>query len=478
MKSHANSALRALASVLVVAFLAACSEQAPAGPETGDTPAPSLSTSESGQQGLEWEYTDEHIVLFEDGVPGDFDARIAGLGGSVLRVHPEINVAIVTGLSDEASAELASADDIASAPRDISAQFIPDPAAFGGGDTESAPPGGSAPAAHDQTLAFFWPYQWNMRIIDADDAWAAGYNDASGVRVAIIDTGLDPFHQDLAGLIDMASSAAFVASVNPSGPVWGDDHTHGSHVGGTVASNGLGTASVAPHATLIAVKVCYYFGSCPISAILSGIVHAANVNADVINMSLGGFLNIPSPGGGQLNGAYTRAVTYANSQGTLVVTSAGNSAVDLDHIERDFDVNAFRATPCELGNATCVSATGPTDDLAFYSNYGKSAINVAGPGGDFSFGTQGGVLAPCSTLSVNFPICGTSPTWYIWFQGTSMASPHVAGAAALLDAQSGGGSNPGQLRSALQRTADDLGKKGADSEYGKGRINVCSLVGC
>lgn len=486
MKGHMNQCVRAFASILV-ATLAACAEQVPAGPDEGDIPTPSFSTQGPGQQGLKWQYADEHIVLFRGRMPADLDTRIAGLGGSVLRTHPEIGVAIVTGLSDAAAAELASAPGILAVPRDVSVKAIPDLAAMRNVQPQSAPSGPPTPAGHDPTTAVFFGLQWDMQVIDAADAWNAGFNDASGVRVAIVDTGLDPFHQDISGNIDAGSSIAFVPSVNPAGPDWGDDNAHGTHVGGTVTTNGIGTSGVAPHATLIAVKVCGFDGFCSVGAILSGILHAADEDADVINLSLGLLFSVPAPLGGLLNAAYSRAVNYADSRGALVVSAAGNGiagiGVDLDHVERDLGAIAVLSAPCESGSGICVSATGPDDVLASYSNYGRSAIDVAAPGGDFidTFDPiTSMVFAPCSSLTVDpfLAICTTSPNWYVTIEGTSQATPHVAGAAALLDAQYGGGLNAGRLKSALERTADDLGKRGADPQYGAGRINVCNLLGC
>jgi subtilisin family serine protease len=457
---------------LAATALAGCSSDAPVAPDDHQPPDVSLSV-QAGAAGDGWAATSQHVLLFEDAVPDDLNARISALGGTIVRVHPEIDAAVVDGLDDAGAATLAADADIASATRDLVVQSLPDLNSLAG--TQSLPAGGVA--GHDPTTAAFFPFQWDMQIIDADDAWNAGYDDASGVRVAILDTGLDPFHIDMAGNIDAAASIAYIPSVAGVGPPWGDDYFHGTHVGGTVVTNGIGTSGVAPHATLIAVKVCDNAGGCSFAAVMSGLVHAASVDADVANMSLGGFVNIPA-GSGPLNAALNRAVNYASSHGVLVVSAAGNSAVDLDHIERnfrDFGVRAFRASPCENGNGMCISATGPTDALASYSNYGRSAVSVAAPGGDFNgdvFAST--VLSPCSSLGL---VCFGSTSTYLFLQGTSMAAPHVSGAAALLDGQFGGGLNAGQLGARLRNSADDLGKKGADPIYGHGRINVGNLLG-
>jgi lantibiotic leader peptide-processing serine protease len=489
--------LRRAAAVpaLLAAFAtAACLDTSPSAPEAVDdsafhdtTPSASVASAAGvAAGGLEWAYLPEHVVLFSRGVPDRFQARVEALGGTVLRTHPEIGVAIVTGLADEEAEVLSREGGITGITRDVALFGLPRPAESGGSVLS---PSTLQPASLPAD-AFFFPFQWNLGVIQADRAFASGFTDASGIRVAILDSGIDPFHVDLQGRVDASRSVAFVPSLNPAGPVWGDDDFHGTHVAGTVTTNNLGTAGVAPGASLIAVKVCGYTGGvapgpvgCPLGAVISGLVHAGQVGAHVANLSLGGLVNIPAPGAGVLNGAMSRAVTYAGQQGTLVVAASGNAALDLGHLSRDFGVNAVRMVPCEIATTLCVSSTGPTDLLASYSNFGRSAINVAAPGGDLvvtfaPFTSM--ILAPCSSLTLDPDLagCAGSPVQFVFSQGTSMAAPHVAGAAALAAAYSGRTPTPGQLRTGLERTADDLGPLGRDPFYGAGRINVCSLVGC
>ncbi len=478
-------------AILAALVATACLDSSPSAPEEVDAAsshAAALSAPVAGvaQGGAEWAYLPEHVVLFNRGVSNRFQERVESLGGRVLRTHPEIGVAIVTGLGDGEAELLSREGGITGVARDVALFGLPRPA--GSGVTPLSP-STLQPASLPSNAAFF-PFQWNLRVVQADGAWQSGFTDASGIRVAILDSGIDPFHVDLQGRVDASRSVAFVPSLNPAGPVWGDDDFHGTHVAGTVSTNSIGTAGVAPGASLIAVKVCGYTGGtapgpvgCPLGAVISGLVHAGQVGAHVANLSLGGLVNLPAPGAGRLNGALSRAVTYAGQQGTLVVAASGNAALDLGHLSRDFGVNAVRMVPCEIATTLCVSSTGPTDLLASYSNFGRSAIHVAAPGGDLVVTLDplsSMVLAPCSSLTLdpNLAACRGSLVQFAFSQGTSMAAPHVAGAAALAAAYSARTPTPGQLRTSLERSADDLGPRGRDPFYGAGRINVCTLVGC
>jgi subtilisin family serine protease len=306
-----------------------------------------------------------------------------------------------------------------------------------------------------------------MRQIHAPEAWATKTG-SPNVRVAILDTGLDPDHIDQGNLIDAASSVAFVPSVTGP-PTWADDNFHGTHVGGIVVTNNIGTAGVAPDVTLIAIKVLNAAGMGTFADIIAGLIHAANVHADVANISVGAFFS--KRGLGTLIGALNKAVNYANAHDVLVVSSAGNGNIDLQH-----DQN-FVEEPCEAGTGICISSTGPTDTKSSFSNYGVSAIDVAAPGGELGPPFTSFILSPCSSRSALPQLASCrARNRYLFVIGTSQAAPHVSGTAALLDSQYGGALNPAQLESALQRCSDDLGKRGADAFFGQGRINVFKTV--
>jgi len=425
---------------------------------------------------------DTLMVLFKgNGVPAGFANKIAALGGEVTFSH-EIGFAVVKGVSSLDVKKISKVSDVIP-----NFQFDMAPVPFTDAVAVEALPA----SPDDPTLAGRFAWQWNMRAIDAPEAWAEGYLGSPDVTVAILDTGIGYTHADLAGLVDLSRSKSFVPDDDvyveyyfPGANLIADIGYHGTHVAATVASNGIAAAGVTSKTTLMGVKVCSVaLGYCPGDAIFSGILYAVDQGADVVNMSLGGaYFKKDYPGEQALT---HKIFNYARSKGVTIVVSAGNEALDLDHtpnLYSDF---------CDNPAVVCVSATGPTDSVDFYfgpwvdvdapasyTNFGRSAISVAAPGGDwwtdeYNVDHGAAVWAACSTFSLVIPDCQTG-TYVVGLAGTSMAAPHVSGLAALLVDQYG--ANPGVIKTKLQQGAEDLGLNGTDPFYGKGRINVFDTV--
>jgi lantibiotic leader peptide-processing serine protease len=346
---------------------------------------------------------------------------------------------------------------------------------------------GDPPASGDDDP--FFDLQWGHVPVRATAAWNAGVRGA-GVRVAVLDGGFDMDHPDLAPNVNAALSANFVAgeTIDYAFP---DPFSHGSHVAGTVAAadNGFGVIGVAPEAELVLIKVLGDAGSGSFADVGAGMLHAADVGADIANMSLGA--QIPQSGICDAEGCITarevaalrvfmqRIANYATWKGTLLISSAGNSGLDLDTTA---DLVVF---PAGLARVVSVSATAPVgwatdpantdfDGLASYSNYGRSGIDVSAPGGDFMYPgnencTIAGLLRPCWVFDLVFSTGNAG--WY-WSAGTSMASPHAAGVAALILSEHGGSGamTPAQLERALIQRAADLGDPGRDKVHGQGAV--------
>jgi subtilisin family serine protease len=418
---------------------------------------------------------DTYVVLANQGkMNSGLASSINQAGGTVRAYLPEIDVAIVDS-SDPAFASRASAlSGIRSVNRDIEMQLV-EPNGFQ--DLAIDQSAANPPASGDNDPLF--DMQWGHDAVDAPEAWALGERGA-GVRVAVLDSGIDAEHPDIAPNLNVALSTSFVPgegfNVRP-----GLFFNHGTHVAGTIAAadNGVGVIGVAPEAEIVAVKVLSEFtGGGSFASIIQGIVYAANIDADIINMSLGADIPHNTPGAAELFVATGRAVTYAYQRGVTVIAAAGNDARDLDH---DTSLKSF---PAELPHVLAISATAPVgwavdptaslDNLASYSNYGQSAISFAGPGGDVAFpGNQvcnGPVLVrPCFVFDL--VLSAISGGWG-FSAGTSMATPHVAGVAALIIGANGGDMAPAHVEAALRAGADDLGKPGNDDIYGAGRVNA------
>ena len=436
-----------------------------------------------------------HVVLFAaERVPDDFAERVIRLGGTVIASLDSIGVGVVSGLSSSASAALAREPDVRAVESDISFQLDAGEN-FVEGEAPDATADASAltSAAGLPQRASLYARQWNMRAIGADEAWNAGYLGSPDVKVVILDTGIDYLHPELQGLVDLSLSKSFVPSEDTivdrlfrgernrvTDLFW-----HGTAMAATVASNAHQLAGMTQRVTLIGVKTANRFGIATASAGLEGIAYAADVGADVINISGGiGFDKSENPG---LIASYNRALNYVWRRGALIVSVAGNDTVDHDHHTNHV------AIPCESPHVICASATGPTaarningpwdnvDASGLYTGYGRSTISVAAPGGQRFTNTR--VWVPClTTPSSGSPItcraaaCLSSGTCLAQGIGTSFSAAHISGLAALLIQQLGHG-HPALIEARILQSADDLGAPGVDPYYGHGRINVARALG-
>jgi len=338
---------------------------------------------------------------------------------------------------------------------------------------------------------FFFDLQWGHDAVDAPEAWEAGFR-GTGVRVAVIDSGIDSSHPDLAPNLNTALSTSFVPGEDYDNPPGG----HGTHVAGTIgaADNAFGVIGVAPEVELVAIKALSALtGSGSTSGIWEAMVYAADIDADVVNMSLGitgglphnctfGTTHFPASDCAEFFVGYNRVTQYVNQAGTTIIASAGNDGRDTNH---DASTTSL---PAQANHVISVSATAPylwgvdpstdLDVLSSYSTFGKNGVDVAAPGGDFDVFFDFGA-APCNgPVLPGFPcyvydmVLSTTPGSWGWNAGTSMAAPHASGVAALIIGANGGDMKPAQVRKALRAGADDLGQPGKDDHYGHGRVNA------
>ncbi|MFT7520393.1 MAG: serine protease [Kiritimatiellia bacterium] len=278
--------------------------------------------------------------------------------------------------------------------------------------------------------------QWNMRAMGAPAAWKSS-KQGEGVIVAVIDTGVTQV-EDLKNT-KVLKGTSFV----PGNRSAADDQGHGTHVAGTIAqstNNGVGVAGVAPKATILPIKVLSASGSGASHWIASGVDQAVDDGAKVINLSLGGGYSL----------VIHNAIKKARKKGVVVVAAAGNSG------------RKGVGYPGGLKETIGVSAVGPTGELAPYSSWGKG-VDIAAPGGDKTK-HQGGILQ--DTVGPR-----GKGHLYAEFQGTSMATPHVAGAAAVLFSQ---GLNADEVEATLLRSARG---QGWNPKTGHGSLDLAAALG-
>lgn len=339
--------------------------------------------------------------------------------------------------------------------------------------------------------------QWNLTAINMPGAWDVNPG-ASGITVAVIDSGMTSVTatygfktwsgtaivtDDMPFAISPDFDAARIATgrdfVFWTGPVL-DSDGHGTHVAGTIAqttNNNLGYAGIAYNAKVMPLKACLSYwdvqilrseqgvpgyapiGSdfCPTSAVVTAIRYAADNGAKVINLSIGGTNQSPS---------YVDALNYAVSRGVFVAISAGNEF-------EDGNPTTYPASYAStIQGAMSVGSVGRSLTRAFYSTTG-SFVEITAPGGNSRDGGSAGAIWQAGIFFDDYdPEVVIFPRFDRYtdvpLQGTSMASPHVAGIAALLMSQ--GVTSPAAVEAAIGRTARDLGTKGRDNDFGAGLI--------
>jgi lantibiotic leader peptide-processing serine protease len=440
------------------------------------------------------------VVLYERGASADSArAAIEHAGGTVVRVNRDIGVATV---------------------RSRNADFV----------TDVSRSGAVAGGAHGAREEPFAPLQWDMRIINATASKSYRRQRGNhGVRVGIIDTGVDGSHPDIAANFNRALSHNFTTDIpvidgpcaedpdhSCNDPADVDEDGHGTHVAGTIGApiNGLGMAGVAPDVQLVNIRAGQDSGYFFVQPTVDALTYAADNGIDVVNMSyyidpwLYNCTDNPADSPEEqveqatIIHATERALAYARAHGVTLVSALGNEQTNLDHptvdeTSPDFPPDSERtrqvdngcvSEPTEAPGVLGISSIGPSGRKAYYSNYGLEQTDLSAPGGDRRdfFGTdryntpENTIIAPypknVAVANGDLNADGTPNTpfvlrdcergrcaYYQYLQGTSMASPHAVGVAALVVAARGrhdvfrGGLalSPDVVERVLRKTAQD-----------------------
>jgi subtilisin family serine protease len=319
------------------------------------------------------------------------------------------------------------------------------------GKLTAIPPTSLAAYPNDE----YYSLQWHLPLVQSDAAW--NINRGANVTVAVVDSGVSrgsdlqcrTFVNPYNAITDTQGEAAVA-----------DDNSHGTHVAGTIGqctNNTTGVAGMAPNVTIMPVKVLNAAGTGSMAQIAAGIDWAANHNADVINLSLGMDCNgqtWPACSVDVVNDAIDNAV----SKDAVIIVATGNSN------------QGTVGFPANHPQTVAVGAVDVNEKITPYSNHGL-AMTLAAPGGDITKNLNGDQF-PDGVLQQTIK----NGTWdYYFFQGTSMASPHVAGAAALLRSYVPAATRT-QVADALIHTAKDLGTADFDELYGHGLIQTAAAL--
>lgn len=425
----------------------------------------------------------DYLVVFaSEDIPFGAPDLIKAAGGKVLTTIPQLGIVVASSANPKFADSLGKNKSVLGVGPDLEIKLdIPYVEEIPVRDIPFGDiPSGDVQAGLNGPGDLYQKYQWDIKKVTDNGRSFAVQTGNRQVVVGVIDTGIDFNHPDLKGSI-VPGSKTFVPGTTDA---W-DQNGHGTHVAGAIAANGR-TYGVGPNLGIRAYRVFGADGGAESSWVMQAIVAAANDGVDVINLSLGGYRLLAYQSHVADKVAYQRAINYAVKKGVTVVVAAGNQALDLDnpnqinrwlqseYAEYNLKNGAAVEVPGDLPGVVTVSASTSRDTLAYYSNHGSSAIEVAGPGGDWGPGYPT-VKDEMHLAFSTYPTYLGSKSGYAWMAGTSMAAPKVAGVAALIIAQYGK-IGPAQVEAKLRQTAVDIGKVGHDEYFGDGLVNALNAV--
>ncbi|WP_079148309.1 S8 family peptidase [Streptomyces agglomeratus] len=441
--------------------------------------APAAAVATGPQTAAAWAAgTRAHLVITAPGDTSAVRTAVAGNGGSVFASYDAIGVIV----AHSASAGFASTMRSVTGVQQVGATRTSDVPADAYNPALPANPAQS-PTTLTESLT-----RWDMTQIKADQAWSVTTGSAS-VKVGVLDTGVDDQHQDIAPNFNAADSVSCAyGKADTRAGAWRDVGTHGTHVAGTIAAakNSKGVVGVAPGVKVSSVRIAepgssLFFAENTICGFMWAGDHGFKVTNNSYYTDPWQFNCPDNVDQAAIIEGVKRAQEYAERKGSLQVAAAGNSNLDLANKTVDTEspndstpvtrtiTNACLDIPTELPGVVTVAAMGKGNVKASYSNFGNGVIDIAAPGGDGASGIY-------STLPGGK---------YGNMNGTSMASPHVAGVAALM-ASVNPAATPADLRSKLGVQATDTacpsdsrctGTTTKNGFFGEGQTDALQAVG-
>jgi subtilisin family serine protease len=425
-----------------------------------------------------------YLVLYSGQADAErAQAAISAVGGTTVAVYGKLGIAFArSGDGATFTRRMRQVPGVIGvAPTDKHVWHLP----AGAGRLQTGPGPEVDPSNVQTEAGSLTAKQWDMNLIHAPEAHLVNPG-SRNVVVGILDTGMDYTHPNLAPNIDFGKSVSCIKGIaNTSPSAWDDDNGHGTHVAGTIAAtsqqaDNLGVDGVAPNVRIAAVKTGDIDGNFFLEAVVCAFTWAADHHINVTNNSYFSdpwlYHCLSDPDQQAIWVAEKRALDYAASKGVINVAAAGNYNDNLANptidtispddppdtaIFRFVDKNCF-TFPSMVPGVITVSSVGMTAKKSYYSSFGTGIVKVTAPGGDARVNTpenpNGRIL---STYPARFPrVTGCNLEGkcanYAWLQGTSMASPHVAGVVALILSGKGGDNGQSEVLDRLTSTADPL----------------------